>query len=287
MSTAYPDTFPKQHDDAQPGREHDMKPAPMYEGETYRAAGKLAGKRAIVTGGDSGIGRAVAVHFAKEGADVAIVYLEETQDAQTTQEAVEAQGVQCYSFAADLGDEQQAKEVVGQAVKALGGLNVLVNNAAEQHFVPQFENLRMDQVERTFRSNVLSMFYVTQAALPHLSGGDAIVNSCSVVAFKGNPVLVDYASTKGAILAFTRSLSTQLADRGIRVNCVAPGPVWTPFITDTMPPDEVATFGQDTPLGRAGQPEELAPAYVYLACRDSSYVTGQTIHVNGGKVVGA
>lgn len=285
--TDYPKSFPPQHDNKQPGREHKMDPKPMSLGETYRAGGKLRGKKAIVTGADSGIGRAVAIHFAKEGADVAIFYLEESQDADDAKRLVENQGVQCYTFAGDLGDPATAKKLVADAVDKLGGLDVLVNNAAEQHFVKDFAEIPDDQVERTFRSNVFSAFYVTKAALPHLKEGASIINTTSVVAFQGNPVLVDYASTKGALLAFTRSLSGQLAEKGIRVNSVAPGPIWTPFITDTMPADKVAEFGQQTPLGRAGQPEELAPAYVYLACRDSSYVTGQTIHVNGGSVVGA
>ncbi|GAB5517876.1 MAG: SDR family oxidoreductase [Rhodothermales bacterium] len=286
-ATDYPTTFEEQHDSQEPGREYKMDPAPMYEGRNYKAAGKLAGKRAIITGGDSGIGRAVAVHFAKEGADVAIIYLEEDADAKTTQAAIEAQGQACYLIAADLGDEEAAKDAVSDAVEQLGGLDILVNNAAEQHMLENFENLPMEQMRRTFRSNVFSVFYVTQAALPHLNKGASIINSCSVVAFRGFPAEIDYSATKGAVVAFTRALSQQLVERGIRVNSVAPGPIWTPFITSTFPAERVDTFGQDTPMKRAGQPEELAPAYVYLACTDSSYVTGQTIHVNGGEVVGA
>jgi NAD(P)-dependent dehydrogenase (short-subunit alcohol dehydrogenase family) len=286
-SQKYPTSFPQQHDEAQPGREHKMQPEPFTLGEDYRAGGKLRGKKALITGGDSGIGRSVAIHFAKEGADVAIIYLAEDQDAEEAKRLCENQGVRCYTYAGDLGDPATAKKLTEQAISDLGGLDVLVNNAAEQHLVEEITDIPDDQIARTFRTNVFSLFYVTKAAMPHLSEGASIINSCSVVAFKGNPVLLDYASTKGAIVAFTRSLSGQLAEKGIRVNSVAPGPIWTPFITDTMPADQVEEFGQNVPLGRAGQPEELAPAYVYLACRDSSYVTGQTIHVNGGSVVGA
>ncbi len=284
--TNRPDHFPPQHQEDHPGHEHEMKPAPAYEAAFYKGSGKLKNKIALITGGDSGIGRAVSVLFAREGADVAILYLDEHEDAKETQRLVEKEGGRCVAIAGDIGDATFCKAVVDKTISELGGLDVLVNNAAFQQKVDKLEDLPLDQLERTFRTNVFGTFYITQAALPHLKKGSTIVNSTSIVAFQGNPVLLDYAATKGAMLAFTRSLSQQLVDRGIRVNAVAPGPIWTPFIPSTFPPDEVAKFGQDTPMGRAGQPEELAPAYVYLASQDSSYVTGQTIHVNGGKVVG-
>jgi NAD(P)-dependent dehydrogenase (short-subunit alcohol dehydrogenase family) len=263
-----------------------MSPSPQYLAEWYRGSGKLEGKRALITGGDSGIGRAVAILFAREGADVAIAYLDEHFDANETRRAVEAEGRSCFVFPGDLGDQDYVRSLVKDTVDALGGLDILVNNAAEQHVEEDFEDVDFEQVERTFRTNVLSMYHLTREALPHLSDGSSIINTTSVVSFKGKPVLVDYAGTKGAITSFTRSLAEQLADRGIRVNGVAPGPIWTPLIPATFDEEQVAEFGGNTPLGRPGQPEEVSPAYVYLAARDSSYVTGQIIHVNGGEVVG-
>lgn len=263
-----------------------MDPPPQYAAEWYRGSGKLHGKRALITGGDSGIGRAVAILFAREGADVALSYLDEHDDARETQRLVRAEGRSCFLFPGDLGELDYCTSLVRDTVEALGGLDILVNNAAEQHVEERFEDVDPQQLERTFRTNVLSMFHVTRAALEHLQEGDAIINTTSVVSYKGKAVLVDYASTKGAITSFTRSLAQQLADRGIRVNGVAPGPIWTPLIPATFPPDQVGEFGGNTPMGRPGQPEECAPAYVYLAARDSSYVTGQIIHINGGEVVG-
>ncbi|HEU5288511.1 MAG TPA: SDR family oxidoreductase, partial [Candidatus Limnocylindria bacterium] len=237
--------------------------------------------------GDSGIGRAVAAAFAREGADVAIVYLEEHEDAAETKRLVEAEGRRCESIAGDVGDEAFCKRAVARTVRALGRLDVLVNNAAEQHPKDDISEITARQLERTFRTNIFAMFYLVKAALPHLGEGSAIVNTTSVTAYRGSPTLLDYSSTKGAIVAFTRSLSINLADRKIRVNAVAPGPIWTPLIPSTFPPDKVESFGADTPMGRPGQPEEVAPAFVFLASDDGSYVSGQVIHPNGGEVVNA
>ena len=262
-----------------------MNPRPKAEDEKQRGSGKLQGKVAIITGGDSGIGRAVAVAFAKEGADVAISYLEEDKDAKETQRLVEEQGSKCVLLAGDIGDERACRDIVDQAVKELGTIDILVNNAAEQHRQDSIEKISAEQLERTFRTNIFSFFFTTKAALKHLKKGSAIINTASVTAYKGNPKLLDYSSTKGAIITFTRSLSQALAEKQVRVNAVAPGPIWTPLIPATFPPEEVETFGSDTPLGRPGQPEEVAPSYVFLASDDASYMTGQVLHPNGGTVV--
>ncbi len=280
--------FPPQHQDDQPGHEHEMEPRPDFERPAYRGSGKLDGKAALITGGDSGIGRAVAVLFAREGADVAFVYLDEDEDAEATREAVEAEGARCLAFRADVREEAACRDAVERTVGEFGRLDVLVNNAAVQFPKESITDITEEQLVTTFRTNIFAQFFTVKAALEHLPQGGAIINSCSVTAFRGSPGLLDYASTKGAIVAFTRSLAKnkELIEKGIRVNSVAPGPVWTPLIPATFDADEVASFGQDVPMGRAGQPEEIAPAYVYLASADSSYVTGQTIHVNGGEVVG-
>lgn len=277
---------PPQEQDRQPGREHEMRPEPKYSGEHYKPAGKLEGMATVVTGGDSGIGRAVAVHFAKEGADVAIIYLEEDSDAELVKAEVEEEGRRALLLRGDIGDPEFCRDAIGQVVDEFGRLDVLVNNAAEQHEAHSLEEIPDDQIERTFRTNIFSQFYLTRAALEHMKKGASIINTTSITAFRGSPHLMDYAATKGAILAFTRSLATNLAEKGIRVNAVAPGPIWTPLIPASFLAEEVAKFGADQPLGRPGEPEECAPAFVYLACRDSSYVTGQTIHVNGGEIVG-
>ena len=281
------DVNPPQHQPRQPGREGEMEPEPEALAPWYRGSGKLDGRRALITGGDSGIGRAVAVLFAREGADVAIVYLEEDADATHTAQLVEREGGRALTLRGDVGDEAFCRDAVAKTVDELGGVDVLVNNAAEQHAVDDLTEITAEQLERTFRTNIFSQFFLTKAVLPHLSEGAAIINTTSVTAYAGNPMLIDYSATKGAILAFTRSLSQALVSRGIRVNAVAPGPIWTPLIPATFPEDAVASFGASQPMGRPGQPEEVAPAYVFLAARDSSYIAGQVLHPNGGELVGS
>ena len=276
---------PPQHQRRQPGREHKMQPRPRAEDKTQRGSGKMQDKVAIITGGDSGIGRAVAIAFAKEGADIAVVYLEEQKDAIETRRLVEKHGRECLLIKGDVGQEEFCRKAVAQTVKKFGGIDVVVNNAAEQHPQDSIEKITEKQLERTFRTNIFSFFFMTKAAMKHLKKGAAIINTTSVTAYKGSPELLDYSATKGAITAFTRSLSQALADKYIRVNGVAPGPVWTPLIPSTFPAKEVETFGSDVPLGRAGQPEEIAPSYVFLASDDSSYMTGQILHPNGGTIV--
>ncbi len=277
-------TLPPQ-EQPEPGKEGVMHPRPEFKGEDYKAAGKLQGKVAIITGGDSGIGRSVAVLFAREGADVAILYLDQHQDADETRRVVEEQGRQCLTFAGDVADREICRKVIDETLAKFGKLDVLVNNAAEQHPQEGLEDISEEQWEKTFRTNIFGMFQMTKAALPHLKEGASIINTTSVTAYKGSPQLLDYSATKGAITAFTRSLSMNLAERGIRVNGVAPGPIWTPLIPSTFDADKVAKFGANVPMKRPGQPDEVAPAYVYLASSDSSYVSGQVMHINGGSVV--
>jgi len=277
-------TLPPQ-EQPEPGKEGLMNPRPEYRGEDYNAAGKLEGKTAIITGGDSGIGRSVAVLYAREGADVAILYLDQHQDAEETRTVVEQYGRRCLTFAGDVADRGVCRKVIDETLAAFGKLDILVNNAAEQHPQEKLEDISEEQWEKTFRTNIFGMFQMTKAALPHLGKGESIINTTSVTAYKGSPQLLDYSATKGAITAFTRSLSMNLAERGIRVNGVAPGPIWTPLIPSTFDADEVAEFGSNTPMKRPGQPDEVAPAYVYLASSDAAYVSGQVIHVNGGTVV--
>lgn len=262
-----------------------MRPRPRAVDEAQRGSGKLADKIAVITGGDSGIGRAVAVAFAKEGADIFVVYLNEHRDAKETKRLVEAHGRRCEILAGDVGDEAFCRRVVREAVRAYGRIDVLVNNAAEQTNQESIEDISREQLERTFRTNIYAMFHLTKAALRHMREGSAIVNTTSVTAYRGNPTLLDYSSTKGAIVSFTRSLSINLEKRKIRVNAVAPGPIWTPLIPSTSNEGKVERFGADTPMGRPGQPEEVAPAFVFLASDDASYVSGQVIHPNGGEVV--
>lgn len=280
-----PDHFPPQHQDHQPGLESDMFPRPEAESPIYKPAGKLAGKVAVITGGDSGIGRAVAIAFAKEGADVAVVYLSEFTDARETQRQVEEEKRRCHIVAGDIGDPNFCKQAIAEIIQKLGKVDILVNNAAEQHPQNKLDQITPEQLEKTFRTNVFGMFFLTQAALPHLKSGASVINTASITAYQGSPTLLDYSATKGAVVAFTRSFALNVVGQGIRVNAVAPGPIWTPLIPSTFDSPQVAKFGSDTPMKRAGQPDELAPAYVYLASEDSSYVTGQTLHVNGGTIV--
>lgn len=276
--------LPKQ-EQSQPGKESSMHPEPEIIRDDYRGSGKLKGKVALITGGDSGIGRSVAVHFAREGADVAIVYLQEDEDAATTRELVEAEGSECLILAGDIRSRQFCERCVQQVTDTWGGINILVNNAGEQHVREGIENLDLELAEETFQTNILAMFYLTKQVAAQLGEGDAIINTSSVVAYQGRKYLIDYGATKGAIVGFTRSLSDDLAPRGIRVNAVAPGPIWTPLIPATFDEDHVAEFGKSTTMGRPGQPSEVAPAYVFLASRDASYISGQVIHVNGGEAV--
>jgi NAD(P)-dependent dehydrogenase (short-subunit alcohol dehydrogenase family) len=286
MSTDPTEHIPPQEQDRQPGRQAEMRPRPRAEMEGYRGAAKLEGKVALISGGDSGIGRAVAIGFAKEGADIAILYLEEHEDAKSTKSLIEAEARRCLLLAGDVGDETFCRDAVGRTVQAFRRLDVLVNNAAVQFPKDNLEEISAEQMERTFRTNIFSMFHLTKAALPHLKEGSAIVNSTSVTAYRGSPHLIDYASTKGAIVAFTRSLAGNLKERRIRVNAVAPGPVWTPLIPSSFDAEHVGSFGEDTFMGRPAEPDEIAPSYVFLASDDSICMTGQVLHPNGGEIVG-
>lgn len=287
MSSEYKSkqAFPPQHQERQPGVEIEMDPNPESVKSDYKGSGKLKGKTAIITGGDSGIGKSVAIYYAKEGANVTIVYLDEHEDASTTKELVEQSGQRCLLLSGDIGDESFCKEVVEKTVGEFGSVDILVNNAGEQHPQKSILDISTEQLEKTFKTNIFAMFHLTKAVLPHMKKGSSIINTASITAYQGHPELIDYSSTKGAIVSFTRALSNSISKDGIRVNGVAPGPIWTPLIPSTFTEDQVAQFGSDTPMGRAGQPEELAPSYVFLGSDDSSYISGQMIHVNGGKVV--
>lgn len=276
---------PPQHQKEQPGREHKMTPKPKPEAAYQKGTGKLDGKVAIITGGDSGIGRAVAIAFAKEGAHVAVLYLNEHKDARETKRLVGEEGGECLLLPGDVGQEKHCREAVKQVVKTFGRVDILVNNAAEQHPREELEDISEKQLERTFRTNIFSFFFMTKAALPHLKKGSAIINSTSVTAYRGSTHLLDYSATKGAIVAFTRSLSLNLIKKGIRVNGVAPGPIWTPLIPSTFGKKHVKSFGANVPMERAGQPAEVAPCYVFLASADASYMAGQVLHPNGGEVI--
>ncbi|MGG4196582.1 SDR family oxidoreductase [Paenibacillus jamilae] len=277
--------YPLQHQDEQPGIESLMNPRPIYDDPNYKPGGKLKNKVAIITGGDSGQGRAIAVAFAKEGADVVIVYLNEHTDAEETKQIVEQKGGKCLCIAGDLGQEDFCKQIVEQTVTQFGKLDILVNNAAEQHVQNNLESITSEQMERTFRTNFFSVFFLTKAALPHMKKGSSVINAASLTAYEGNEQLIDYSATKGAIVAFTRSLSKSLHSRGIRVNGVVPGSIWTPLIPASFPAAQVAKWGEKNPMGRAGQPCEVAPAYVFLASEDASYISGQFIHATGGVIV--
>jgi len=281
-----PDEFPNETQ-SQPGDEHKMNPNPIIIRENYIGSDKLKGKVALITGGDSGIGRSVAVHFAAEGANVAIAYLEEDADAEYTKKLVEEKGAQCLLIKGDLKEESFCKSIVEKTVSHFGRLNILVNNAAMQFPKKNPEEVSSDQVRLTFETNIFPFFYAVHEALPHLKKGDSVINTTSVTAYRGSNHLLDYSSTKGAIVSFTRSLSSMLAEKEIRVNAVAPGPIWTPLIPATFEGEDLVKFGQDTPMKRAGQPSEVAPAYVFLASEDAAYITGQIIHVNGGEIVGS
>lgn len=285
MNNNLPTTFPPQHQPKQPGIEAMMKPQPIFDDPDYKGNGKLAGKVALITGGDSGIGRAVANAFAKEGANVAIAYFDEAEDAEETMQQVKDKGVECLLLQGDIAEEATCIKMVDDTIRQFGQLDILVNNAAWQVVQNNIKNITAEQLERTFRVNIFSCFHFVKAALPHLKQGSSIINTASVTAYHGHEQLVDYSATKGAMVTFTRSLSMQLVGQGIRVNGVAPGPIWTPLIPASFPASQVASFGSTTPMKRAGQPFELAPAYVYLASNDSSYVSGQIIHINGGEIV--
>ncbi len=262
-----------------------MTPVPISENDDYRPSAKLKDKIAVITGGDSGIGRAVSILFAKEGADVAIVYLDEHEDARDTQRRIEKTGRRCLCLSGDIGDPAFCQGAVQKTVNTFGGVDILVNNSAEQHAYESILDIKAGQLKRTFETNVFSMFFMIQAALPYLEDGGVIINTTSVTAYQGHPTLIPYACTKGAITALTRSLAISLAQSNIRVNGVAPGPVWTPLIPASFDPEKIESFGKNTLIGRAGQPVEIAPCYLFLACDDSSYMTGQVLHPNGGRIV--
>ena len=273
---------PMVHEDQLPGHESELEPKPDWE-PRYKGSDRLRGKVALVTGGDSGIGRAVAALFAREGADVAILYLCEHDDARKTKEIVENEGGRAITIAGDVGSREFCEQAVKQAVDELGRLDILVNNAGEQHPDEDIRDITEDQLKRTFQTNIFGYFFMVQAALPHLKKGSAIINCTSVTMYKGSPQLLDYSSTKGAITAFTRSLSKNLIEQGIRVNAVAPGPIWTPLNPfGGQKPENIPEFGKDTPMRRPGQPNEVAPSFLFLACEDSSYMIGQVLHPNGG-----
>ncbi len=284
QATKTPQRSP-QSQSRQPGLEAEMQPRPQAERSDYRGSGKLVGRVAVITGGDSGIGRAVAIAFAKEGADVAIVYLDEHEDAAETKRQVEEEGRRCLTMAGDVGREEFCQDAIQRTLNEFRHLDILVNNAGVQFPQEQLSAITAEQLERTFRTNIYSYFFMAKAALPYLKEGSAIINTTSVTAYRGSKHLLDYSSTKGAIVAFTRSLALNLAPQKIRVNGIAPGPIWTPLIPATFDPKHVAEFGSDVPLQRAGQPAEVAACYVFLASNDASYMTGQVLHPNGGEII--
>lgn len=277
--------IPPQKQNKQPGHEKEMNPPPVFDDPDYKASQRLLNRVAVITGGDSGIGRAVAVAYAKEGADVAIIYLDEHDDAEDTKKYVEAQGRRCLLLPGDIGDEKFCADCVGKIIDEYKKIDILVNNAGEQHPQNSIEDISKEQLERTFKTNIFGMFFITKAAMPHLKEGSVIINTSSVTAYKGDERLIDYSATKGAVTTFTRSLSLSLAKRKIRVNAIAPGPIWTPLIPSSFNEEEVGKFGSSTSIGRPGQPVELAPAYVLLASDGSTFINGETIHINGGEML--
>src|SRR5215204_1056814 len=281
---AMPKEVPPQHQDQQPGVENEMNPRPIYDNDEP-GYGRLNGKVAIITGGDSGIGRAVAIAYAKEGADVAVVYLDENQDAEQTANDIRKYRKEALLIATDISSEENCKKVVEKTLEKFGKIDILVNNAAVQYVQHNIEDISAEQLEYTFRVNIFSQFYLTKFAVPHLREGSSIINTASVTAYRGNEELMDYSSTKGAIVSFTRALSGSLVKKGIRVNAVAPGPVWTPLIPASFDEKKVAEFGKNTPIGRTAQPVEIAPSYVFLASNDGVFFTGQVLHPNGGSVI--
>jgi NAD(P)-dependent dehydrogenase (short-subunit alcohol dehydrogenase family) len=281
----FPTSVPNQKQDKQPGLESLMNPKPIFEDTNCIGSNKLMNKVALITGGDSGIGKAVALAYAREGSDIAILYLDEHEDAEETKKLIQKKGRKCILIAGDIGEHTFCKDAITKTIKELGKIDILVNNAAEQHPQNSIEDITSEQLDKTFRTNVFSMFYLVKASLPHLKEGATIINTSSVTAYKGHDTLIDYSSTKGAIVTFTRSLALSLSSRKIRVNAVAPGPIWTPLIPSSFSASEVGEFGKNTPMGRPGQPVELAETYVFLASSGSSYISGETIHVNGGVVI--
>lgn len=284
MNDNFPKTFPPQKQNVQPGIEEKINPKPIYKDETILGSNRLKGKVAVITGGDSGIGRAVSVAFAREGAKVAIIYLNEHDDANKTKEEIEKMNGECLLIPGDIGDPAFCTSAISQVINRFKAINILVNNAAEQHVCNSLEEITNEQFDRTFRTNIYGPFYLTREALKHLKKGDCIINTTSITAYKGNKKLIDYSMSKGALVSFTRSLALNLVGRGIRVNAVAPGPVWSPLIPASDTPEAVSQFGGQNPSGRAGQPVELAESYVFLASDGASYITGETIHVNGGEI---
>ncbi|WP_125153581.1 SDR family oxidoreductase [Clostridium rectalis] len=282
---SFPKSLKGQHQTKHPGIESAMNPRPIFDNPNYIASSKLINKVALITGGDSGIGRAVAVAFAKEGADISIVYYDEHEDAKETQTIIESLGKRCLLIPGDITDENFCNKAIAETVKSFNKLDILINNAGVQYVQNSIENITKAQLEKTFATNIFSMFYLVKAALPHLSQGSSIINTTSITAYKGNELLIDYSASKGAIVAFTRSLSLSLAPIGIRVNAVAPGPIWTPLIPSSFDVTEVSKFGSNTKMGRPGQPVELCSAYVYLASSHASYVSGEVIHINGGQII--
>lgn len=270
----------------QPGNAYKMNPEPLTIRESYKGSDKLKNKVALLTGGDSGIGKSVAVHFAREGAKIAIIYLNEEKDALQTKIEIENEGGECLLIKGDVKNEQFCKDAIDKTISNFGTLNCVINNAAMQFPTEHIEDIKIENLHTTFETNIYPYFYIVMAAMKHLKSGDTIINTTSVTAYRGSEHLIDYASTKGAIVSFTRSLSKSLAEKGIRVNAVAPGPIWTPLIPATFDGEKLEKFGKNVPLGRPGQPAEVAPAYVYLASEDSSYMTGQVLHINGGEIIG-